>query len=174
MKPINADTKTIVDYTDVGPGKKESGVCLLAEGKILLLPRLFAKAQLKQGYFRCVLCESFLSLWFLCKLLYEHSYEQRVRLVWFLIFMDLHLGRWVLALTTECGTGLPVLLSSLTWLQWGDRAPKLWSAGILRAPSSAFSKCPWYPWDPLGADVQSFTHLSNWDWLLQSCLPSNL
>lgn len=111
---------------------------------------------------------------FLCKVLYEHSYEQRVRLVWFLIFMDLHLGRWVLALTTECGTGLPVLLSSLTWLQWGDRAPKLWSAGILRAPSSAFSKCPWYPWDPLGADVQSFTHLSNWDWLLQSCLPSNL
>lgn len=81
MKPINADTKTIVDYTDVGPGKKESGVCLLAEGKILLLPRLFAKAQLKQGYFRCVLCESFLSLRFLCKLLYEHSYEQRVRLV---------------------------------------------------------------------------------------------
>lgn len=47
MKPINADTKTRVDYTDVGPGKKENGVCLLAKGKNLLLPRLSAKAQLK-------------------------------------------------------------------------------------------------------------------------------
>lgn len=36
MKPINADTKTIVDYTDVGPGKKENGPCLLAEGKNLV------------------------------------------------------------------------------------------------------------------------------------------
>lgn len=46
MKAINADTKTIVEYTDVGPGKKGNGICLLAKRKIMLLPRIFAKSQL--------------------------------------------------------------------------------------------------------------------------------
>lgn len=36
MKAINADTKAIVEYTDVGPGKKGNGICLLAKGKSLV------------------------------------------------------------------------------------------------------------------------------------------
>lgn len=33
MKAINVATKTIAEYTDVGPGKKGNGICLLATGK---------------------------------------------------------------------------------------------------------------------------------------------
>lgn len=36
MKAKNADTKTIVEYMDVGPGIKENGICLLAKGKNLV------------------------------------------------------------------------------------------------------------------------------------------
>lgn len=49
MKAINADTNTIVEYVYVGPGKKQKVgyVCQRKGKKILLLPRLFAKVQLK-------------------------------------------------------------------------------------------------------------------------------
>jgi len=36
MKAINADTKTVVEYTDVGPGKKGNRIRLLAKGKNLV------------------------------------------------------------------------------------------------------------------------------------------
>lgn len=47
MKAINADTKTIVEYIWMWALEKGKWICLPAERRILLLPMIFAKAQLK-------------------------------------------------------------------------------------------------------------------------------